>query len=44
MKACDQVHPEMGELSVSVSTQRGIIAGKLKGHMPAQTPRGSLML
>jgi hypothetical protein len=24
-------------------THKGIIAGKLKGHIPAQTPRGSLM-
>lgn len=25
-------------------THNGIIAGKLKGQIPAQTPRGSLML
>jgi len=30
--------------SRSQLTQRGIIAGKLKGQMPAQTPSGSLML
>lgn len=24
-------------------THKGVIAGKLKGHIPAQTPRGSLM-
>lgn len=24
-------------------THKGIIAGKLKGHIPAQTPSGSLM-
>lgn len=31
------------KLESTAHTHKGIIAGKLKGHIPAQTPSGSLM-